>query len=440
MMNPSKSAPPSAPTPAPTPEDRLYRIVEEGMCIGCGLCESLAGPDSVKMQVVDSGFERPLVVGALSHETVDAIYDTCPGTRVEALPADLAAQASSRDLVWGPYESFVEAWAGDPAVRHEGSTGGVLTALGQFLVDSGDVEFLLHAKAGGNDPTFGQPHVSETAAEVLAGAGSRYGPTAVLQTVHQNLDKGRPFAFVGKPCDISALRALARRDARVNQLIKYFLTPVCGGFASPKATEAFIENHHGVQKPEIESFRYRGFGCPGPTTFKTTDGQSHAATYTEYWGEDEKSWNVPWRCKICPDGIGEGADIAAADNWPGGAPDPAIEADDPGTNAVIVRTKAGADLVARAVAAGYLVTGSRLDADHMSTVQPHQVKKRQAARARWDGMASQGRMTPRTHGLRLDALRETLSNEVYEAQRKGTAQRIQDGRAGEERPKAKNGL
>ncbi|MDG1415890.1 MAG: hypothetical protein P8R39_11095, partial [Alphaproteobacteria bacterium] len=63
MMTLSKPAPPSAPTPAPTPEDRLYRIVEEGMCIGCGLCESLAGPESVKMQVVDSGFERPLVVG-----------------------------------------------------------------------------------------------------------------------------------------------------------------------------------------------------------------------------------------------------------------------------------------------------------------------------------------------------------------------------------------
>ena len=99
---------------------------------------------------------------------------------------------------------------------------------------------------------------------------------------------------------------------------------------------------------------------------------------------------MPWRCKICPDGIGEGADIAAADNWPGGAPDPTAEADDPGTNAVIVRTKAGGALMTRATAAGYLAIGDTLDAAHMSNVQPHQVKKRQAARARWDGMARQG--------------------------------------------------
>lgn len=423
---------------APSPVDRLYRIVEESLCIGCGLCESLAGGDSVKMQVVESGFERPVVVGPLTHETVDAIYDTCPGTRVEGLPDTIGQAATHQDLVWGPHERFVEAWAGDPAVRHEGSTGGVLTALGQFLVDTGEVDFVLHAKAGGADPTFGQPQISETASDVLAGAGSRYGPTAVLQIVHEQLDKGLVFAFVGKPCDISALRSLARRDDRVNRLVKYFLTPVCGGFASPKATEAFIENHHGVKKADIEDFRYRGFGCPGPTTFVTREGKSYSATYTDYWGEDEKSWNVPWRCKICPDGIGEGADIAAADNWPGGSPDPALEADDPGTNAVVVRTKAGADLITRAVQAGYLCLGSELDAAHMSSVQPHQVKKKQAARARWDGIASEGRITPRSHGLRLDALRNTLKDEVYRAQSEGTVARIRAGRASEARPRQKD--
>ena len=424
---------------APSPEDRLYRIVEEGLCIGCGLCESLAGSDCVQMQVVESGFERPVAVGPLDHETVDAIYDTCPGTRVEGLPPAVAQAAADHDLVWGPHEYFVEAWAADPSVRHEGATGGVLTALGQYLVASGEVGFVLHAKAGGNDPTFGQPLISTSTADVLAGAGSRYGPTAVLQTVHAQLDKGRPFAFVGKPCDISALRALARQDHRVNALVKYFLTPVCGGFAAPSATEAFIENHHGVRKADIERFRYRGLGCPGPTTFETRDGTRHSATYTDYWGEDEKSWNVPWRCKICPDGIGEGADIAAADNWPGGSPDPETEADDPGTNAVIVRTKAGVGLIQRAVSAGYLSTGSTLNPAHMGTVQPHQVKKKQAARARWDGLADKGRLVPRTQGLRLDALRQTLSDEVYEFQREGAAARVAAGKASESRPKPKSG-
>ena len=32
--------------------------------------------------------------------------------------------------------------------------------------------------------------------------------------------------------------------------------------------------------------------------------------YNSFWGE-ESTWRVPFRCKICPDAIGESVDIAA---------------------------------------------------------------------------------------------------------------------------------
>ncbi len=33
----------------PTPTERLYAIVEQGLCIGCGLCQSVAGSDRVRV-------------------------------------------------------------------------------------------------------------------------------------------------------------------------------------------------------------------------------------------------------------------------------------------------------------------------------------------------------------------------------------------------------
>ena len=29
-----------------TPAERLYAIVEQGLCIGCGLCQTVAGKDA----------------------------------------------------------------------------------------------------------------------------------------------------------------------------------------------------------------------------------------------------------------------------------------------------------------------------------------------------------------------------------------------------------
>ena len=39
-----------------------------------------------------------------------------------------------------------------------------------------------------------------------SGSCSRYGPSSPLDKFNEALNKNEPFAFVGKPCDISAIR------------------------------------------------------------------------------------------------------------------------------------------------------------------------------------------------------------------------------------------
>ena len=72
---------------------------------------------------------------ALDHESVDRIYDTCPGVRIDGLPKE-QGQGDPIDPVWGTYRRVTRAYAADPAIRHIGSTGGVLTALGIYLLES----------------------------------------------------------------------------------------------------------------------------------------------------------------------------------------------------------------------------------------------------------------------------------------------------------------
>ena len=135
-----------------SPTDRLYAIVEQGLCIGCGLCQSVAGPDVVRVVPAASGYQYPVVIGDLEHSVVDTIYDVCPGTRVDG-PTDESAVNSNADNVWGRWNRMVRAWASDPEVRFEGSTGGVLTALGQYLLRTRRVDFVLHVKPSSTEPS-----------------------------------------------------------------------------------------------------------------------------------------------------------------------------------------------------------------------------------------------------------------------------------------------
>ena len=411
---------------------RLNAIAEQGLCIGCGLCQAVAGPRSIRVAKTATGYERPLVTGPLDHETVDRIYDVCPGTRVEGLPQRLIDRETHVDTVWGPWRRMVRAWAGDPAVRFEGSTGGVLTALAGFLLASKRVDFILHVKASRREPTFGERHLSFTQADVLEAAGSRYGPAAPLIDIDRVLARNRPFAFIGKPCDVSALRNFARQDPRVDELVKYWLTPVCGGFMPPPAMNAFLKEQ-GIEPDEITAFRYRGRGCPGPTVIETLQG-AREFHYLDFWGEDESQWSLPFRCKICPDGIGEAADVAAADSWPGGSPTREASVDDPGTNAVVARTAAGVELLEAAESAGALTIDRDIAPDEMSHYQPHQMRKKYAVWPRHRGLADEGRLYPRTKRLRIEELAAEMPKDFNSYQREGTRRRVREGKASEPTP------
>ncbi|MGI9406212.1 MAG: Coenzyme F420 hydrogenase/dehydrogenase, beta subunit C-terminal domain, partial [Hyphomicrobiaceae bacterium] len=372
--------------------------------------------------------------GEISDAVVDTIYDVCPGTRIEGLPECELEDDTKMDNVWGPWRRIVLSWAADPDIRHEGSTGGVLTALAIYLLASGRVKFILHARASATEPSFGERHLSFTEADVIDGAGSRYGPTATLIDVNAVLDRGEPFAFIGKPCDIAALRNHARHDARVDELVRYYLTPVCGGFMEPAGMTAFLERS-GIEPDDVTALRYRGRGCPGPTRIETGETATEFH-YLDMWGEDQSTWNLPWRCKICPDGIGEAADLAASDTWPGGSPDRITSETDPGANAIVARTARGQELIEAAEHDGALAFGYDITPDDMSIYQPHQMRKKYAAWSRHQGIADAGRIQPQTQRLRIRELSAELPDHTTRRQRDGAHQRIRIGKASEPAPES----
>src|SRR6267142_6453425 len=61
----------------------LEEIVEGGLCIGCGLCKSVAGADRIQIVLTPEGRERPVARRPLDESTLERINAICPGTRVE---------------------------------------------------------------------------------------------------------------------------------------------------------------------------------------------------------------------------------------------------------------------------------------------------------------------------------------------------------------------
>ena len=397
----------------------LSDITKNGLCIGCGICESIVGRETIKISMTKKGRLEPQEISPLSNENLNKIKKVCPGVLVEGLPKNEINKNSKFDLIWGYYHSLFYSWSTDSKIRFQSSTGGLLNGLSLYLLESKKVNFILHTGTDPQKPMRSISKYSHNKNELLSsGSCSRYGPASPLDKFHEALNLNQPFAFVGKPCDISAIRQLSKIDGRVNESCKYLLTLVCGGFGEFTKSQDFIESFN-VKEENLEIFRYRGNGNPGKMYIKTDTGEEYDKDYNSFWGE-ESTWRVPFRCKICPDAIGESADVAALDTWPGGSP----KGEDEGFNAAIARTQKGLELLNNAIDAGYIKKGNRLSIEEISDFQPHQVKKKQAVFARHQGMKKNNLPTIETNGLRIKELYDLNDKEFNIKEEEGISKRV----------------
>lgn len=397
-------------------------IARADFCIGCGLCQSALGAETIRLEENDKGLNVPVELRALTEAEAEAFSVYCPGANMTA-PAP-AADAPS-DPMWGNMRLSRQVHAGDAATRFRSASGGALTGLCRHLLASKTVGFIQHVRP---DPARALHSIawrSETPEQLAEGSGSRYAPTSPLAAFHEALEDGRPFAFVGRPCDVMAIRQLAQTDSRVDERCRYLMAFMCGGTSEFQITTGQLEKW-GTSEAALSHFSWRGNGCPGPVLATEKGGREHRGTYFTLYGKDESAWGLFLRCKLCPDAIGLSADVVASDCWAGGAPDEDANGDpveDAGFNYVIARTPGGEALLRAAMAGGEIVADARkIGTADFDDVQPHQVTKRQALKARYEGIAEAAAIPRIAPELALDEV-SLPAGDDFVHQKAGAAQR-----------------
>lgn len=376
------------------PSPTLAKVARGDLCSGCGLCAALGG-DAVGMAMAPPGYLRPVQSASLAPAAEAAIAATCP-----AVVVDERHPPAIDDALWGPCRVVATGYATDAALRHNASSGGIISALAIRALATGLVDFVVQTAADPLAPLANRTAASATPADIFAAAGSRYTASSPLADLETWLARPGRFAFVGKPCDVTALRALARIDPRIDAKVPLMLAFFCAGIPSAAGTRRILDRL-GVKDSDVASFRYRGDGWPGFATATRHDGSTARMSYADSWGEI-LSKEVQFRCKICPDAVGGDADIVAADAWYGDERGyPTFDEQD-GRSLVIARTESGAAFLAAVEAAGALATAP-LPLTEIAKMQPAQARRKRQVLARVAALAAAGRPRPHYRGVRLVA-------------------------------------
>lgn len=313
-------------------------IVNADLCTGCGLCSSLYGD---KVQMDYSGpFNRPKQLKPLSKQEDIEFKKICPAIYQSVLNFN----APSHHDVWGQYFYSGKGYSLDHEIRHKASSGGILSQTAIYLLENNIVSGIIHI---GSDPLHSLENLvqlSTTKEEVINKSGSRYSPASplasVMELIASNPDK--KYAFIGKPCDVTALRQAQEFNSNLKVQIPISLSFFCAGTPSREGVDNIL-THFKIEAKDVLKFDFRGNGWPGETLVETKN-ERFTMKYEESWGKILGP-TIQNRCKICADGIGENADIVSADVWDADERGYPIFEEAEGNGLILSRSSVGNDII-----------------------------------------------------------------------------------------------
>lgn len=338
-------------------------------CTGCGLCHSVYGVELISD-------EKDFLCPEISKDMVDELLKVCP------CGGKATYEMSERD-VWGNKEGVYLGWSSDSDIRKQASSGGILTSLCIYLLNKGMVDGVIQTVA---DNVYGTKTViSRTKEEVLNCMGSRYSVSAPLYSIKNIVKQNETYVFVGKPCDVSALRMYLKEDSSLNKQIVYLFSFFCAGTPSGDAQKKLLKELGCSDRSECSSLQYRGNGWPGFATVAKKDGSEARISYNDSWGKI-LGRDVRKMCRFCIDGIGEMADISCGDAWYLNENNEPDFSEKEGRNVIFTRNEKGHELLKRAIDDGAIVAKEYENYEELKYIQKYQYERRATMKSMITGL------------------------------------------------------
>lgn len=355
--------------------DNLQAVVNTGLCIGCGICAYSDKVGATRYSHKD-GQALP-VISAQSNADPMALA-ICPGKGYDIVAdsAELYGAGTQYDLDLGRLYSCYAAHSNDEAVLARASSGGLMTQLALFLLESKRVDRVLVTHFTYGSAPRAECILAQSRSELLQSQGSKYCPVDLSKAVREIKESNFRVAVLGTPCQIAGIRNIQKQDPAFRDKVVMTIATFCGGVKSYHNVD-LLTSRNGIEPRAVTFFRFRGKGQPGSMLIEGNSGERVEIPYPQYVGHTGLSKHL--RCHLCVDATGELADIACGDAWL-----PRFQNSGRAWSVVLTRSRTAADLVEEMIARR-VITTQQVSVDEIRASQRQNLaskKHRQKSRYR----------------------------------------------------------
>jgi coenzyme F420 hydrogenase subunit beta len=320
-------------------------------CAGCGTCAALCPSEAILLCLED---KRGLFVPKIDNDKCNGCgtcRKVCPGLNLDdtTLRVNYIDKNAPTALL-GRYLSTYIGHATDGSIRYAATSGGLITQLLIFALETGAIDGALVTRMKRDAPLQPEPFIARSKEEIIEAATAKYCLVPLGYTLKLLLQcKDKKIAVVGLPCHIRALRSAQRVNPEIGKKVVLSLGLFCSHTLTFKGT-IWLLTALGIRKEDVSAISYRGEGWPGEIQIKR--GLHKAVSISN----QDRLWNtifnglfmVPKSCFQCSDLTCEKADLSFGDPW---LPE-VKDKENVGKSVVICRNQRGQTLLDNAIKAG----------------------------------------------------------------------------------------
>lgn len=309
----------------------MREILQKEYCCGCSACYAVCPHHAIRMQYDTEGFEYPVVDQQLCIDC-GLCQSTCPVIhfdyvkRKEYSNAQLGYAARNLNL----------------SQRLVSSSGSIFPPIAEWILEQGGI-----VVGTAFDEEFNAKHlVIEKKEDIRLLQGSKYlqckTDNSTFKNVRDVLKSGRLVLYSGMACQVEGLKSYLRKEYEN----LYTIDLICMGIPSPKVWQIYINTFFKGEEIKYVNFKEKSCGWDSFCFYIETDKQ----TFKEngmgnlYLQSMFRSWNMRLSCFNCPFKNAERlSDFTLADCW--GAYKLVSDINDnKGLSSVIVHSKKGLEL------------------------------------------------------------------------------------------------
>lgn len=321
-------------------------VIENGMCIGCGVC-AIFEPQ-IKIEMDSYGRYRAANKGIKELTSKNVFNCVCPFAddvpNEDVLAKEIFGVSVPVDPNIGYSTANYAGWVIESDFQKKGSSGGLVTWLLVELLSMNLVDYVVHVssveKSSAENPLF-RYKISSSVDQIKQGVKSKYYPVEMSEVLQHILDNPGRYVIVAVPCFIKAIRLASRESKILKERLIFTVGLICGHLKSKSFSE-LLAWQCGVKPANLSNIDFRTKSTKGAASNyavtvigeinkqRVTIVKNVSELYGSNWGHGFFKYKA---CDFCDDVFGETADISIGDAWIR-----EYESNNDGVNVVVVRS------------------------------------------------------------------------------------------------------